>query len=87
VKLLDVGARIEDEPEKGFRRGQAGTIVETLAPGVFEVEFCDFEGEHLPRLPCLKATSCFFTTSPPRPSLNLTLGFRSKSRIVAEVDE
>lgn len=41
---MDVGALIEDEPEKGFRRGQVGTIVETLTPGVFEVEFCDLEG-------------------------------------------
>jgi hypothetical protein len=44
MKLLDVVALIEDEPGKGLRRGQVGTIVETLAPGVFEVEFCDLEG-------------------------------------------
>ncbi|MGD0291526.1 MAG: DUF4926 domain-containing protein [Candidatus Binataceae bacterium] len=44
MKLLDVVALIEDEREKGLRRGQVGTIVETLASGVFEVEFCDLEG-------------------------------------------
>ncbi len=44
MKLLDVVALTEDEPEKGLRRGQVGTIVETLASGVFEVEFCDLEG-------------------------------------------
>ena len=44
MKLLDVVALIEDVPEKGLRRGQVGTAVETLAPGVFEVEFCDLEG-------------------------------------------
>lgn len=44
MKLLDVVALTQDEPEKGLRRGQVGTIVETLAPGVFEVEFCDLEG-------------------------------------------
>jgi hypothetical protein len=44
VKLLDIVALTEDEPEKGLRRGQTGTIVETLASGVFEVEFCDLEG-------------------------------------------
>jgi hypothetical protein len=44
MKLLDIVALTEDEPEKGLRRGQVGTIVETLASGVFEVEFCDLEG-------------------------------------------
>lgn len=44
MKLLDVVALIEDAPEKGLRRGQVGTVVETLAPGVFEVEFCDLKG-------------------------------------------
>jgi hypothetical protein len=43
MKLLDVVALIDD-PEKGQRRGQVGTIVELLAVGVFEVEFCDLEG-------------------------------------------
>ncbi len=44
MKLLDVVALIDDEPGKGLRRGQVGTIVEVLAPAVFEVEFCDLEG-------------------------------------------
>ncbi len=44
MKLLDVVALIDDLPEKSLRRGQVGTVVETLAPGVFEVEFCDLEG-------------------------------------------
>ncbi len=43
-KLLDVVALLEDVPDKGLRRGQVGTIVEALAPGVFEVEFSDDEG-------------------------------------------
>jgi hypothetical protein len=37
-------ALLEDKPERGLRRGQVGTVVESLAPGVFEVEFCDNEG-------------------------------------------
>jgi Domain of unknown function (DUF4926) len=45
MKLLDVVALTEDVPGKGLRRGQVGTIVETLASGVFEVEFCDLEGQ------------------------------------------
>ncbi len=44
MKLLNVVALTQDEPGKGLRRGQVGTIVETLASGVFEVEFCDLEG-------------------------------------------
>jgi len=44
MKLLDVVAHTDDRPEKGVSRGQVGTIVEVLAAGVFEVEFCDLEG-------------------------------------------
>jgi hypothetical protein len=44
MKLLDVVALTEDVPERGLNRGQVGTIVEELAPGVFEVEFADNEG-------------------------------------------
>jgi hypothetical protein len=45
MKLLDVVALTQEEPGKGLRRGQVGTVVERLAPGVFEVEFCDLEGQ------------------------------------------
>jgi hypothetical protein len=31
-------------PEESLRRGQVGTIVELLAPGVYEVEFSDDDG-------------------------------------------
>jgi hypothetical protein len=31
-------------PERGLARGQVGTVVELLAPNVFEVEFCDNDG-------------------------------------------
>lgn len=44
MKLFDVVALTDDLPEKHLQRGQVGTIVETLAPGVFEVEFADMEG-------------------------------------------
>lgn len=44
MKLLDVVALLDDVPEKALRRGQVGTIVEVLAPEVFEVEFSDLEG-------------------------------------------
>jgi len=44
IKLLDVVALTDDLPERKLRRGQVGTIVELLAPGVFEVEFTDNDG-------------------------------------------
>jgi hypothetical protein len=44
IKLLDVVALTVDLPDRGLYRGQVGTIVETLAPDVFEVEFSDDEG-------------------------------------------
>lgn len=43
-RLLDVVALIEDLPFHHLKRGQVGTIVEELAPDVFEVEFSDSEG-------------------------------------------
>jgi hypothetical protein len=42
--LLSTVALLEDMPEESLRRGQVGTIVELLAPGVYEVEFSDDEG-------------------------------------------
>ncbi len=44
VKLLDVVALLDDKPEEGLVAGQVGTVVEVLAPGVFEVEFLDSSG-------------------------------------------
>jgi hypothetical protein len=43
-KNFDVVALTADLPERKLSRGQVGTVVETLAPGVFEVEFCDDDG-------------------------------------------
>jgi hypothetical protein len=40
IQLLDVVALTEELPQWGLCRGQVGTVVELLAPGVFEVEFC-----------------------------------------------
>ena len=45
IHLLDVVALLEDVPRVRLRRGQVGTVVETLAPDVFEVEFSDDEGQ------------------------------------------
>ena len=43
--MLSIVAVTEDLPGQGLVRGQVGTIVETWAPGVFEVEFCDDQGK------------------------------------------
>ena len=44
IQLLDVVALTTNLPERNLCRGQVGTVVELLAPNVFEVEFCDDEG-------------------------------------------
>jgi hypothetical protein len=44
IKPFDVVAILEDHRAKGLVRGQVGTVVETLAPGVFEIEFSDSDG-------------------------------------------
>ena len=44
VKSLDVVALLEDKPSAGLVAGQVGTVVEILAPGVYEVEFLDSTG-------------------------------------------
>lgn len=44
INILDVVALVEDLPESGLCRGQVGTVVDSLAPEVFEVEFSDNEG-------------------------------------------
>jgi hypothetical protein len=44
IESLDVVALLEDLPAHDLVRGQVGTVVELLAPGVFEVEFSDDEG-------------------------------------------
>ena len=44
IKHLDLVALTEDLPNRKLRRGQVGTVVELLDPGVFEVEFTDKHG-------------------------------------------
>jgi Domain of unknown function (DUF4926) len=41
LEILSVVALMEELPENGLRRGQVGTIVESFAPGLYEVEFSD----------------------------------------------
>ncbi|MDF0644284.1 MAG: DUF4926 domain-containing protein [Nitrospira sp.] len=51
IRLLDVVALTEDIPDRGLQRGQVGTVVESLRPGVFEVEFVDNDGRTYAMLP------------------------------------
>jgi hypothetical protein len=45
IDLLDTVALLEDLPDRKLKRGEVGTVVEILAPDVYEVEFCDDEGQ------------------------------------------
>lgn len=51
ISVLDVVALTEDIPDRGLLRGQVGTVVESLGPGVFEVEFVDNDGRTYAMLP------------------------------------
>ena len=44
MKTLKIVALTCDVPERYLRRGQVGTVVKILAPGVVEVEFADLDG-------------------------------------------
>jgi uncharacterized protein DUF4926 len=44
LEMLSLVALGKDIRARGSRRGQVGTIVETLASGVYEVEFNDDAG-------------------------------------------
>ena len=68
IELLDVVALTEDRPEAGLVRGQVGTVVETLASGVFEVEFSDDQGKTYAMLPLKVEQLIVLHTSPVRAS-------------------
>lgn len=45
IKLLDTVALLENLPARKLRAGEVGTVVEILDDDVFEVEFCDADGQ------------------------------------------
>ena len=45
IKLLSTVALSEDLPGRKLKRGEVGTVVEVLAADVYEVEFCDEDGQ------------------------------------------
>ncbi|MFH2141894.1 MAG: DUF4926 domain-containing protein [Bacteroidota bacterium] len=44
-EILNVVALLKDMPEKKLKKGQVGTIVEILGKNVYEIEFCNKNGE------------------------------------------
>jgi hypothetical protein len=66
IQLLDVVALTEDLPARGLSRGQVGTVVESLAPDPYEVEFCDNDGRTLrqPGFACRAAYGLALPTPP-----------------------
>ena len=51
IRVLDVVALTVDLPDHGLIRGQVGTVVESLGPSTFEVEFSDDDGRSYGILP------------------------------------
>jgi hypothetical protein len=51
IRVLDVVALTEDISDRGLLRGQVGTVVESLEPDAFEVEFVDNDGKTYAMLP------------------------------------
>jgi hypothetical protein len=66
VALFDVVALIEERPADGLVRGQVGTVVEVLSPGVFEVEFSDDRGKTYAMLPLTEDELIVLHTAPVR---------------------
>ncbi len=61
--MLDVVALVEDLPERHLVRGQVGTVVEALGPGVFEVEFSEMRGIRTQRWLFAQTRSWFCITA------------------------
>jgi hypothetical protein len=66
IQLLDVVALVSDRPNDGLVRGQVGTIVEILSPGVYEVEFSDDRGKTYAMLPLTEDELIVLHTAPVR---------------------
>ena len=67
IQLLDVVALIEVVPEHDLYRGQVGTVVEELAPTVYEVEFSDTDGRTYALAP-IRTSQCLKLHYDPAPA-------------------
>ena len=45
IELLDTVVLLDNLPVRKLRAGEVGTVVEMLDDGVYEVEFCDEDGQ------------------------------------------
>jgi hypothetical protein len=73
-----VVALLQDSLNKELLRGQVGTLVETLAPGVFEVEFGDDNGQiYATRALYARTNSWGFTSSLKTSFASAALGRRA----------
>lgn len=66
IELLDVVALVHDRPQDNLVRGQVGTIVEVVTPGMFEVEFSDDQGTTYAMLPLAADELIVLHTAPVR---------------------
>ncbi len=66
IELFDVVALVHDRTADGLVRGQVGTIVEVLSPGLFEVEFSDDQGKTYAMLPLAADELIVLHTAPVR---------------------
>jgi hypothetical protein len=57
LNLFDIVALKNDLPQHRLQSGQVGTIVEILAPEVYEVEFSDDDGQTRHASPTSPSTS------------------------------
>jgi len=73
--LLDVVALRDALPEQHLSPGQVGTIVELLAPEVYEVEFSDDQGQTYAMLPlhASQLLKLYYNSTPEIPSMSNTI--------------
>ncbi len=67
IQYLDMVALIENLPDRGLSVGQVGTIVEVLAPDIYEVDFSDDQGQTYAMLPLHHRQLLRLKYSPDRP--------------------
>ena len=58
IKLLDTVALREDLSARKLRAGEVGTVVEVLDASVYEVEFCDDNGQTCAQFALRATNSC-----------------------------
>jgi hypothetical protein len=51
LKLLDIIALTENLPQHNLQRSQVGTIVEILAPNIYDIDFSNNNGQTYALLP------------------------------------